>query len=601
MSLEKDPPKPEKSERLFVAGFYLNRSGHEYNELLGYRRGAAELGLDCEIIVPVSADAGLAEKLQAQRLLPAGLPSLPNVKTVSVREVAAYGDTNIPLSEFWKWLSDHHLSRSDKVYFVQANLFLVKAVVRWLSGLKAEQRPAVFFRFIGDEMLDHATGEYAVAAAFFGVVCDELRSCDGHERVYFLASSRKAAIAIRLACRRRVFLMPMPKLLNRDAAQDRDKPKQSTTKVISAAEAKPLKKGVAQKLSSMLRHLERRSVGEPVRVYLHFNPRSGALIKSASGMIRTMSRRYPSAHFIIKTGGADIPGLGKLGQGTKVTVLPKDQNAADYLGDLAAADIVVLAYENAIHYKFATSGVFTEAVAFGKPVVVPDDTWMSEQLVEGHGAGSVYRGSRAAHVVEGLVEVVENLPAYVQRAAGVAHRESGNNSSRSYLERMLDLAAAPQDMTPDFTVGEEVSFNDPIESRPFMRQGWGDTEDWGVWTVAADAELALLIEGDPGPLYFNFLVAPFIRKNHPEATVVVSTGDDQEVASWSYSLSRQGRTPRWRSIRLHPMPVAKVISVRFRIVDPRSPNSLGLSQDMRMLGLGFRKMSLTRTPLEVDA
>ncbi len=602
MSLEQGrPPKPEKSERLFVAGFYLHRSGHEYNELLGYRRGATELGLACEIIVPAGADMGLAEKLQARRLLPAGLPSLPNAKTVSAREVVAYADTNVSLSEFWKWLSDQHLCRSDKVYFVQANLFLAKAVVRWLSGLAAEQRPAVFFRFIGGEAIDLETGEYSVAAAFFGVVCDELRSCQGHERVYFLASSRKAAIAVRLACRRRVFLMPMPKLLNRDIAQDHEKLRPIPAEVVNPAEAKPPKMGVAKKLSFMLRHRERRSVSAPVRVYLHFNPQSGALIKSASGMIRTIARRYPSVHFIVKTRSADIPGLGKLGQQAKVTLLPNDQNAAEYLADLAAADIVVLAYENAIHYKFATSGVFTEAVALGKPVVVPDDTWMSEQLAGGHGAGSVYRGSRAAHIVEGIVEVVENLPAYMQRAAGIAHRESENNSSRNYLERMLGLAADPQDMTPDFTVGEEISFSDPIESRPFMRQGWGDTEDWGVWTVAADAELALLIEGDPGPLHLNFLVTPFIGKNHPEATIEVSAGDVHETASWAYSLSRQGRRPRWRSIRLHPMSAAKVICVRFRIVDPRSPSSLGLSQDTRMLGLGFRKMSLTRTSLEVDA
>lgn len=222
----------------------------------------------------------------------------------------------------------------------------------------------------------------------------------------------------------------------------------------------------------------------------------------------------------------------------------------------------------------------------GKPVVVPDDTWMSEQLSEGHGAGSVYRKGRAAHIVEGIVKVVENLPAYVQRATDVAHRESENNSSRNYLERMLGLAADPQDMTPDFTVGEEISFSDPIESRPFMRQGWGDTEDWGVWTVAADAELALLIEGDPGPLHLNFLVTPFIGKNHPEATVVVSAGGDQETASWSYSLSRQGRAPRWRSIRLHPMSVTKVIAVRFRIVDPRSLSSLGMIRECSDWGSG---------------
>ena len=40
-----------------------------------------------------------------------------------------------------------------------------------------------------------------------------------------------------------------------------------------------------------------------------------------------------------------------------------------------------------------------------------------------------------------------------------------------------------------YQLGEEVDFSDAFNSHCFLRDGWGEIEDWGVWTTGRYAEL----------------------------------------------------------------------------------------------------------------
>lgn len=58
---------------------------------------------------------------------------------------------------------------------------------------------------------------------------------------------------------------------------------------------------------------------------------------------------------------------------------------ADYYELLSDAHVVLLPYDR-FRYRAASSGTLTEAIAAGKPTVVPDGTWMSAQQPAGSGA-----------------------------------------------------------------------------------------------------------------------------------------------------------------------------------------------------------------------
>lgn len=82
------------------------------------------------------------------------------------------------------------------------------------------------------------------------------------------------------------------------------------------------------------------------------------------------------------------------------TELPRDE----YLGWFQATDVVLLPYD-AAQYAERTSGIFIEAIVFGKPALVTDGTWMADEL-------------RAANLPELIIDWSDpDLPTAIVRLA----------------------------------------------------------------------------------------------------------------------------------------------------------------------------------------
>lgn len=88
-----------------------------------------------------------------------------------------------------------------------------------------------------------------------------------------------------------------------------------------------------------------------------------------------------------------------------------------YLDLLQGSDIILLPY-SAEHYYARTSGAFAEALAAGKPVIVTDDTWMSEQLAV-HGAGLIIQDGDPADLARAIREAAAR---HVELAAAARER-----------------------------------------------------------------------------------------------------------------------------------------------------------------------------------
>ncbi|WP_374282446.1 glycosyltransferase [Novosphingobium sp.] len=94
----------------------------------------------------------------------------------------------------------------------------------------------------------------------------------------------------------------------------------------------------------------------------------------------------------------------------------------EYAALLQAADIVLLPYLKA-HYDSQTSGVLAEALALGKPVVVPSGTWMAEQ-VDGHGNAELFVSGDAASLGDAIAAIANDFDRY-SRAAQVLAQSWG--------------------------------------------------------------------------------------------------------------------------------------------------------------------------------
>jgi hypothetical protein len=332
---------------------------------------------------------------------------------------------------------------------------------------------------------------------------------------------------------------------------------------------------------------------------VHINSRSGRLLGDLSHILRRVLKAEPSVRFVVKTTAlpadmraqlqSEITGLAEM--------LPAEQPWSDYLENILRCNVLLLAFERRF-YKKMTSGVFVEAVSFGMPVVAPNGTWMAQQIAAGSGIGATFDESEPNSVSTALLLVLRNADRLGASARAIAAGMRAENSCERYLETIIALAQAKPSMELHYEIGEEIDFSDPADSRCFMRGGWGETEDWGVWTIGRQAELALRLESKlDRPLVLSALVQPFLTPTHRNLTVRISAAR-REIAQWTFDVDATGgAAPQWRQASLPARSHSKhsgPLKLCFTVDTPASPLSLGLSADPRSLGLGLLKLSLTR-------
>jgi glycosyltransferase involved in cell wall biosynthesis len=110
--------------------------------------------------------------------------------------------------------------------------------------------------------------------------------------------------------------------------------------------------------------------------------------------------------------------------------------AGDYYRLLASADVVLCPYD-ARAYRARSSGVFAEAVAAGKPTVVPANTWMASE--QEPGAGETYADDR--RLVVALRSVCAEYAAYRAAAEAARGRWLARHTPENLLAQLLGAGA----------------------------------------------------------------------------------------------------------------------------------------------------------------
>ncbi len=116
---------------------------------------------------------------------------------------------------------------------------------------------------------------------------------------------------------------------------------------------------------------------------------------------------------------------------SKIKLIDHPMSPDDYYQLLASADIVILPY-NPQNYQ-RTSGVLTEALAAGKPVVVPDGSWLAQQVDESR--ASIYRDPQ--DLPQAVIRLLENLPTFTQSAQEFSINWRSRQSPDYFLDCLL--------------------------------------------------------------------------------------------------------------------------------------------------------------------
>jgi hypothetical protein len=334
--------------------------------------------------------------------------------------------------------------------------------------------------------------------------------------------------------------------------------------------------------------------GPPV-IYVHVNKRAAALLDRIDALLRAILHARPDAKLLVKyclnaikpgTSARLSPDL--LARGAEL--LPSEQPTADYLQTIARSHLVLLPYDP-IAYRGLASGVFAEGAALGKVLIYPFGSWMAREVAEGRAAGIGFAVADEAEVVAAVLQALDGLPQLLPQArAGAAAFRQQHSCARN-LDLMLALAGSPHSMRPACVPGSAVRFDGSLHSRVFLGRGWSQTEPGGVWTDGPVAELSLRLEPRPaGALELRMHLTPFFADNGKQQVAVAING--VPLCDWRFAAPEE-RYPASRRVTIPARLLAHdTIDLVLRIENPVSPLRLGVSSDLRCLGVMLHEMML---------
>jgi hypothetical protein len=139
-----------------------------------------------------------------------------------------------------------------------------------------------------------------------------------------------------------------------------------------------------------------------------------------------------------------------------------------------------------------------------------------------------------------------------------------------------------------YRLGSEIDFHAGGNSGLYEAEGWGQAEEGGSWTVGGHSVLLLDLKAPPTTdLWLTFKAQAFVVSQRPSFKEALRV-NNTDVGEWSV---RDQQIER----RVH-LPLSLVRSRLLRIEffdhDPRSPAELGLSTDVRKLGLAIETLKL---------
>jgi glycosyltransferase involved in cell wall biosynthesis len=133
-------------------------------------------------------------------------------------------------------------------------------------------------------------------------------------------------------------------------------------------------------------------------------------------------------------------------------LIKRPLSEAEYHTLLGSADLVLLPYDGLV-YRSRTSGPFVEALCTGKPVVIPAQTWMADEL-GGSRAGTLFQESTDAEFYSACVSAIEDLPLNTRAAQEFSQSYKRFHNPRSFVEQMFGAYVTRHEVSPSANMPE---------------------------------------------------------------------------------------------------------------------------------------------------
>ncbi len=353
-------------------------TSHHFNEALGFVREFDRRGQELVLLVSSQAPAAIVATLGAQ----------PVLDDPTFRLEWSFEERSRRFREMLHKRVDRILNAGDVVLLTISTQLEAHALTRWLQELPRRKKPWIVILFVSDRWNRAGRDEYDRQIAEFRKLEATIASLtkeDAH-RVIFCATTDLLAGELTGLLGTEVSVAPIPLPYGNPDSLPNPGPHRPRVAILG---------GLRREKGSYLIPRIIRSCRPRVQV---------------SFVVQLTNNTLTAEE-------ADI--LGRIAEEPEVSVIRDGMPPAEYEAALNNADILLCPYE-VIPYRKRASGVFAEAVAFGKLVVVTRGTWMSEQIEAGRAAGTIFDDLDPDSIAEAIGRCVADLESLRRLAASLS-------------------------------------------------------------------------------------------------------------------------------------------------------------------------------------
>jgi glycosyltransferase involved in cell wall biosynthesis len=367
-------------------------SSHHFNEAYGFKRQFARRGKEFVVLANINAQPHVVRELDAR----------PVFDDPTFRLEWSFEERSRRFVAMLHEHVDRLVKADDCVMVTIATQLEAHALIRWFHDLPERKKPWVVVLFISDRWNRGGRDEYDRQIAEFAKLRESISHLSPKHESRFIFCALTDLLADELSGLLGVTVRPAPMPLDYGQQQ---------TVSRSAIPRVAILGGTRREKGSYLIPDIIRATRSRVDVEFLVHLTNNTLTAGEAAQLATI---------------ANEPG---------VIVIHEALTLDDYEAALSSADVLLFPYES-IPYRKRTSGVFGEAVAFGKPVVVTPGTWMADQIAGGRASGTIAVDIRPTSIVEALAACLANLESHRASAESLSNDWRKTISLSAFVEFM---------------------------------------------------------------------------------------------------------------------------------------------------------------------
>jgi glycosyltransferase involved in cell wall biosynthesis len=355
-------------------------TSHHFNEAHGFIQAFDRRGTEFVLLISVRASAQIAAELQAR----------PVLDDPTFRMEWSFEERSRRFVAMLQAQVEPELKVNDRVLVTIATQLEAHALAGWVQALPPDKKPWIVVLFLSDRWNRAGREEYERQMVEFRglkAAVASLAPADAN-RLIFCTLTDRLAEELSSLLGTYVSVAPMP--LEYGPAE-----------LASPARPHPARPRVAV-LGGTRREKGSYLIPEIVRAC---RPRAPVefLVHLANNSLTAEE--------------AEV--LAQVAREPEVTVIRNPISLLEYRAAHLSADIGLFPYE-VIPYRQRTSGVFAEAVAYGRPVVATRGTWLAEQIEAGRAAGTIFDDLHPDSIAQAIGRCVAELEALQQSARALS-------------------------------------------------------------------------------------------------------------------------------------------------------------------------------------